>query len=511
MKGCYTLSCDPAEKQYKLAAFWQFKGMFSRAIASYQSAIAQQPNFIPGHLKLGYLLEHSGQIVPAIESYRRAAELGAEESWLAAHINYLQAVEDGSDALDPGDLSSSHASNSQSLSAVTGATPAANKPMHVLLYTNCAETYGAEQVGHALMCCLARRGDRVSCVQSKASHRLIEERESLGIEHIWLEGDLHDFLYAATNAPEVTQVFLKARPDVIVFSDGEPMANLAASQVAARLKIPFIKIVHCVNAAWSVQFSAYVQWLPAIYQAAAAVVSVSGSNLQMMRDRFGLPAEIGSVIYNGRPEEYFATRDWQMRSHLRQSLNIPMDATVILTTARLTPEKGHAHQIKAMEQLQKTSLWGQLYFVWAGVGRTEQTLRQSVEAINAEAYVKFVGERSDIPALLNAADIFVLSSHYEGMPLSVMEAMAKGLAVVATAISGIPEELGGTGWLLNDPTIEAEKTVSDLVEALISLAQDKAQRQQLGRTAKRRAENHFKQEQALASYLHLIQQAVYAS
>lgn len=60
----------------------------------------------------------------------------------------------------------------------------------------------------------------------------------------------------------------------------------------------------------------------------------------------------------------------------------------------------------------------------------------------------------DVAGLLDAADEFVVPSHHEGMPLSIMEAMTKGLAVAAKSVSGIPKELGLTGWLLPDPTID---------------------------------------------------------
>ncbi|MBE9060363.1 glycosyltransferase family 4 protein, partial [cf. Phormidesmis sp. LEGE 11477] len=235
---------------------------------------------------------------------------------------------------------------------------------------------------------------------------------------------------------------------------------------------------------------------------------VSQSNLQLMRDRFNLPADIGEVIYNGRSAAYFAQRDWQRRSYLRKSLAIPMEATVALTTARLMPEKGYCHQIETIKRLRQTPLWGQLYFVWVGTGQTEAALKQSVEQIGAGAQVKFLGERSDIPDLLDAADIFVLPSRFEGMPLSIMEAMAKELPVVATAISGIPEELAQTGVLLSDPNIDTEKTVSGLVEALETLSVDRDRREALGKAAKRRAEHFFTEERMVASYLQLIQQVV---
>ena len=86
------------------------------------------------------------------------------------------------------------------------------------------------------------------------------------------------------------------------------------------------------------------------------------------------------------------------------------------------------------------------------------------------------------------------------MPLSVMEAMAKGLPVVATAVSGVPEELGDTGQLLSDPTQDAEATVRELVATLKDWASSKDLRDSIGQTGRVRAMALFQQERMLDEY-----------
>ena len=142
--------------------------------------------------------------------------------------------------------------------------------------------------------------------------------------------------------------------------------------------------------------------------------------------------------------------------------------------------------------------------MWAGVGPLEAQLKAIVTQWNIEAQVKFLGERSDIPNLLDAADIFLLPSHYEGMPLSLMEAMAKGLPVLATAVSGIPEALGDTGKLLPDPQIDPQATTDELVATLEQWATHPDLRQALGQAGRKRAEALFRAEKMLAHYLNLI-------
>jgi hypothetical protein len=119
-----------------------------------------------------------------------------------------------------------------------------------------------------------------------------------------------------------------------------------------------------------------------------------------------------------------------------------------------------------------------------------------------------LGQRSDIPDLLTASDIFVFPSKAEGMPLSVMEAMAKGLPVIASAVSGIPEELGDTGKLLPDPNHDPQETVRELVDTLQAWAADHNLRTSVGQACHQRATQMFKEERMLAEHIALIEQAL---
>ena len=125
-----------------------------------------------------------------------------------------------------------------------------------------------------------------------------------------------------------------------------------------------------------------------------------------------------------------------VRRTVRHELAIQDDAIVCLTTARLVPVKGLEHQLAAMESLKNTAAWEKLHFLWAGEGPSRDSLMAVAAAAGVADRVHFVGQRDDVPALLDASDIFVLTSHHEGMPLSIMEAMAKGLPVAAAAVSG---------------------------------------------------------------------------
>jgi glycosyltransferase involved in cell wall biosynthesis len=116
--------------------------------------------------------------------------------------------------------------------------------------------------------------------------------------------------------------------------------------------------------------------------------------------------------------------------------------------------------------------------------------------------VEFIGERTDVPALLAAADVFVLSSASEGLPMSVLEAMTAGLPVVASAVGGIPELLGDTGVLV--PSRDEGALAAEL-ERLIA---DRDLRRRLGAAAYERVTSEFSLErfrdEHLALYARLL-------
>jgi glycosyltransferase involved in cell wall biosynthesis len=109
-------------------------------------------------------------------------------------------------------------------------------------------------------------------------------------------------------------------------------------------------------------------------------------------------------------------------------------------------------------------------------------------------HVRFLGHRWDIADWYDAADIFILSSELEGMPLSVMEAMAKRVPVIATAVSGTPEELGDTGKLLPNPLKDSHGVIRELADTIEHWAADPELRRQVGARGHERAVQLFREE-----------------
>ena len=392
------------------------------------------------------------------------------------------------------------------------------KVTHILLYAEDHGVGGLAQFNHSLMCKLAADGYRVTSVQTQSSNPLIAEQQQLGIEHIWLEFDtMKEFSRIAYNLADAEKIYAQSQPDLIIFSDGWPMANFAAKEVAIKQKIPYIITLGYVDRTYEIfQRGDEIPYLDAVsyqYGLSRAAVAVSHENLALFKSLFKQPLEQGKVIYYGRPKNYFESPNFSTRQRLRQEQGIPEDAIVCFTAARLTPIKGYQYQLQAIAQLKQLPIWSQLYFVWAGPGSAthdnmEPELRATVSKLGVGEQVKFLGQRWDIADWLDASDIFILPSEAEGMPLAIMEAMAKGLPVIATAVSGIPEELGDTGKLLLNPQIDQKATVKELVETIEKWAKNSELRRSAGQACKARAQELFAEERMLQEYSEVIEQVL---
>jgi glycosyltransferase involved in cell wall biosynthesis len=174
-------------------------------------------------------------------------------------------------------------------------------------------------------------------------------------------------------------------------------------------------------------------------------VAVSRFVASRLRDRFHVPPEKIVVIPNA------ATMGATASPAPRSELARDVDGPVVLTVARLDGQKGIAHLLEAVATLPNAS------FAIAGDGPNRAALEQRAATLGVSDRVRFLGHRHDVPALLAAADLFVLPSLYEGLPLSVLEAMAAGVPVVATAIGGTDEVVrdGETGTLVPPANSEA--------------------------------------------------------
>ena len=203
------------------------------------------------------------------------------------------------------------------------------------------------------------------------------------------------------------------------------------------------------------------------------------------------------LIPNGIPTDEYAP-DPDRRMQWRQAHGFEPDATVLTHIGRFAVQKNHALLIEAFARVHAST---PLYLLLVGSGELEHAVREQVAGLGLENRVRFLGIRADVADILRASDVFVLSSRWEGNPMSVMEAMAAGLPVVSTAVGGVPELVreGETGLLV--PSEDAEA----LAQAIQALVDDPARRQAMGAAARQHAVAHFDIRHTVRGYEQLYE------
>jgi glycosyltransferase involved in cell wall biosynthesis len=151
----------------------------------------------------------------------------------------------------------------------------------------------------------------------------------------------------------------------------------------------------------------------------------------------------------------------------------------LISVGRLREPKDFITLARALARLQHGSFRASV----VGDGPDRSKIEAELAQLGLSESVRLLGDRSDVPQLLAQSDIFVCSSRSEGMPVSVLEAMAVGLPVVASAVGGVPEIVddGRTGLLV------APGATAPLADALAGLIRDRALREHMGRSGREAA------------------------
>jgi glycosyltransferase involved in cell wall biosynthesis/predicted O-methyltransferase YrrM len=384
------------------------------------------------------------------------------------------------------------------------------KPIgHVLLYTDDTENGGVSQYNHTVLCALAARGHTVTSVQSPADNPLVRQQSEAGVRHRWLGYHTgREFARTLKDTEDARFIFEQERPDLVLFSNSCPISNFAAKRAALSLGLSMIIVENFANAALADRFPGLLGELGRHYAAARAVICVSHENHALLCRYFHLPVAKGQVIYNGRPDRFFRPADPETRRRLRAEIGAGPDAVLCFTAARLDTVKGFDVQLTAIDLLRATAVWPKLVFAWAGTGKQMNHLAAAVGQRQIERQVHSLGQRWDVDEWLDAADIFVLPSLCEGMPLAIMEAMAKGLPVAASAVSGIPEQLGPTGRLLPEPWLNPQGAAAALAETITTWAEDHELRRQVGDACRERALVLFREERMQQQTLAVVDRAL---
>jgi glycosyltransferase involved in cell wall biosynthesis len=210
-------------------------------------------------------------------------------------------------------------------------------------------------------------------------------------------------------------------------------------------------------------------------------IAVSHDMAMNLRNTLRFTAPKMQVVHNG-----ITLAPFSRPGHSSWEVNRPQGGRgpSILTLARLIKNKGLSYLISA------AVLVPEAVFVVVGEGHDRGLFEAEAEALGVADRVKFLGQRDDIPDLLRDCDLFILPSLHEGLPISVLEAMAAGKPVIATAIGGIPEVVvrGQTGLLVPPADPPA------LAKAIRTLLGDPILARDLGTAGRARVQREFSAE-----------------
>jgi glycosyltransferase involved in cell wall biosynthesis len=216
------------------------------------------------------------------------------------------------------------------------------------------------------------------------------------------------------------------------------------------------------------------------------VVAVGEAVRQALIHNEGIAADRVEVIYNGIPLERFEGRPTiSKRAAIRAEIGLEPEDLVVVQVARLDYLKDHATAIRTIERVARR--WPRARLVLVGDGPERGAIEDLVRQREMEGNVRLLGQRADVPRLLAASDIVLLTSISEGIPLTLIEAMAAGRPVMATRVGGVAEVVadGQTGLLAPAGDDAA------LAEHILHLADDPARRDQIGQSGRQRADNLF--------------------
>ena len=277
--------------------------------------------------------------------------------------------------------------------------------------------------------------------------------------------------------PRIRRAIAEFRPDVL--HTHLYVLKYALPALLTTRRCPVVHTIHNLADKEVDRPSMMLQYLA--FRAGVTPVAIGRSVAESIRRCYGLqPAH---VIPNGVPAEHFSPPRGA-RDEVRASLGLKYDAPVFVSVGKLEPQKNHHGLLLAFASDRLARIGAHLLLV--GDGFLRRDLEARARALACGDRVHFLGVRSDVPRVLAAADAFVLASHYEGNPLSVMEAMAAGKAVVATAVGCVPELVADESGQLVPPG-----DVPALEAALFEIAQDLRRAQVMGAAGGRIAAARF--------------------
>lgn len=296
---------------------------------------------------------------------------------------------------------------------------------------------------------------------------------------------------------ELYRIFRRERTDLVhthLYRDaiyGRPIARLAGVRgVISTLQNSYV---------WR---SRAQLWLDRMTSAFAyRVTAVSDAVKKFAIEREHIPESKLVTIYNAIDHERFRVSP-EVRTRVRRELGLGKDEIAIGSTGALTRQKGFNYLIEAAPVVLASR--PEVRFFIGGEGELEADLVRQRDEAGLNDRITFLGFRGDIPELLAAFDIFVLPSIFEGLPVSLVEAMAAGLPIVTTDVDGNCEAIGD-----NEAGIAVEPgDPAALAEALLKMVGDSELRRKMGNRGRERVREIFDVRVMVSRYEAIYQEAL---
>lgn len=361
---------------------------------------------------------------------------------------------------------------------------------------------GAERLLCAYAPGLARLGHEVDVV-------VLQERNGNFMRQTLEEAGIRVIMAPVTRLRRLDQIralhrtLQQGAPDLLHLH--LEFASLLGTLSAVRTGTPAVATLHTLESPFDLGWGGVRRWL--MYQACAhlsdRLICLTDRNARIARE-IGLGRARITVLPNGIEVEQFDAPPQTGRQALRASLGIPGDAPLVVSVCVLRPEKGLDRLLATVPELLRRV--PDVHVLIVGDGPERQGLERLVAVGGLTASVHFAGYRTDVADVLRAADVFVLPTLFDAQPTAIMEAMAAGLPVVSTRITGIPD-------LIDDGvhgTLVPADDRAALANALIALLEDPVWARSLGRAGRERARHEFSMTQQIGKLAKLYESLVAA-
>lgn len=340
-------------------------------------------------------------------------------------------------------------------------SPDAQRPLRIMVITTGLKLGGAEQQIAALAGSFIALGNDVAILNLTAGTE-VDLPPGVPVTELGMRKTPASMLAALRKARHIIRQW---QPDVI--HAHMIHGNLFARTLARTCPMPpVICSAHSAREGGRLRALAY----RATDRWCDLTTHVSEAGRQAMIASGAVPSGRVIVMPNGIDTNRFRQDD-ASRERMRRDLGLNAEEVLVLNVGRLVPEKDQAMLIEAFREVYRRLPGARLMI--AGDGPLRAELASQIAEYGLNQAVLLAGARKDIPELLRAADIFVLSSRIEGMPLAVGEALASGLPVVSTAAAGVAELAGDVATIT--PVGDAAALAKGLATAIGELPGTQAQ------------------------------------